>query len=433
VPALRDNLLPPPRLFFPRKSREPDSAERVHRLCDAAIWRAASPFGGLRFAVLALLWPLLAAFAAMPWLRRNGKTVKGLTGKGYGRQISEIVGLAVNHRIGPKYYYVFEFYLDEQRAQARHYLMRYETKQTAYRLLRPKVATSGTPIKNKIAFARYCRDHDLPAVPIFMTFRDGRRDDPAVENLGGENRGGGNEARGGGSLPKIDLFAKHVLGKGGVGAERWNWAGAGRYRSTKGEEKDEPTLLEHFARLSRDEPYLIQPALVNHPGLRDLSVGALCTVRMMTCRNEHGRHEVTDAAFRMSSNRKSAVDNLHAGGIAAAVDLKTGRLSRASDLGLGPDFVWHDRHPVSGGVITDRMMPFWEDALALAARAHDAFSEWAVVGWDIAILADGPCRIEGNKGPDLDIIQRTRRGPIGNRRFGELLAHNLERRIGGLH
>jgi hypothetical protein len=40
--------------------------------------------------------------------------------------------------------------------------------------------------------------------------------------------------------------------------------------------------------------------------------------------------------------------------------------------------------------------------------------------------------IEGNKGPDFDIIQRTSRAPIGNTRVGTLLAHHLRRAgIGG--
>jgi hypothetical protein len=186
-------------------------------------------------------------------------------------------------------------------------------------------------------------------------------------------------------------------------------------------------LLEHVAQLSMKEPYLVQPAVNNHAALRELSVGALCTVRLLTCRDERGGHEATDAALRMSINPKSPVDNLHAGGIAAPVDLVTGRLGAASDLSGGLRFTWHDTHPLTGAAITDRILPFWPETVALAVRAHAAFSEWTVTGWDIAILDDGPWLIEGNKGPDIDIHQRTARGPMGNRRFGELLAHNLER------
>ena len=49
-----------------------------------------------------------------------------------------------------------------------------------------------------------------------------------------------------------------------------------------------------------------------------------------------------------------------------------------------------------------------------------------MIGWDIAIVDDGPVMIEGNSGADLDIIQRSHREPMGESRFGELLAHHLE-------
>ena len=40
----------------------------------------------------------------------------------------------------------------------------------------------------------------------------------------------------------------------------------------------------------------------------------------------------------------------------------------------------------------------------------------------------GPELVEGNGAPDLDIIQRTHREPIGNARLGELLAFHLRER-----
>ncbi|MGH6893686.1 MAG: sugar-transfer associated ATP-grasp domain-containing protein [Dongiaceae bacterium] len=162
----------------------------------------------------------------------------------------------------------------------------------------------------------------------------------------------------------------------------------------------------------------------------DLSAGALCTVRLLSCRNHAGDFEVTNAAFRMAVNPVSPVDNFHSGGIAAAVDIATGRLGPATDLGHGPDFKWHDRHPFTGAEITGRQLPMWRETVDLAVRAHRVFHDYVLVGWDVAVLEDGPCVIEGNRGPDVDIHQRTSRGPIGNGRFGELLAHNLERHDG---
>ena len=405
---MRDRSIPPPRLF---KSSDPSvapAARRVHEICNTAAWRSATLARQLRYVLFAVLWPLIAAGMSIGWLRRNAAAIRALTGKSTARQFAEIMRLAVRQRVTPKYYYMFELYLDERRAKAGDYLMRYETKEIAYRLLKPTGGASGMAIKDKIQFPNFCRAHDLPAIPLTAAFKDGIR------------------ISGDGALPNTDLFIKRVFGKGGARAERWNWIGSGRYRSTRGEECDPAALLEHVAALSQREAYLIQAAVNHHPELADLTVGALATVRMLSCRDEHGGYEVTNASFRTSINPKSPVDNIHAGGIAAPVDLATGRLGPASDLGKGPRPQWHDRHPLTGGQIAGRVLPFWPEAMALAVKAHVAFGEWVVIGWDVAILADGAWLIEGNKGPDVDLIQRPLRAPIGSGRFGALLAYNLE-------
>ena len=73
---------------------------------------------------------------------------------------------------------------------------------------------------------------------------------------------------------------------------------------------------------------------MNHPDLSDVNNGALATVRVVAARNESGGYEATDAAFRMAIGSNHTVDNFHAGGIASAVDMETGRLGPASNMGL---------------------------------------------------------------------------------------------------
>jgi hypothetical protein len=134
------------------------------------------------------------------------------------------------------------------------------------------------------------------------------------------------------------------------------------------------------------------------------------------------------SVFRMSIGKNRTVDNMHAGGIAAAPDMETGSLSRSSDLGSNARLGWLSDHPDTGERIEGRILPYWKEAKELAARAHRAFSDRVVIGWDIAILEDGPILIEGNGNPDMDIIQRFMRFGIRRHRLGELISHHLKER-----
>jgi hypothetical protein len=152
-------------------------------------------------------------------------------------------------------------------------------------------------------------------------------------------------------------------------------------------------------------------------------------VRMMTIRNEVGAYELTDAVFRMPRGPAAPVGNIHAVGIAASVDIISGTLASASDIGLHTAAGWLDEHPYSGGRIHGRALPFWAECSTLVRQAHAQFPEHVAVGWDVAILVEGPVIVEGNGSPDLGIIQRMAQRPIGNTRYGELLAYNLRRAV----
>jgi hypothetical protein len=187
--------------------------------------------------------------------------------------------------------------------------------------------------------------------------------------------------------------------------------------------------MEHLVKLSMTEPYVGRLYVHNHPELAELSPGALSSIRVVTCLDENNRPEITHAVLRMARTPGIVVDNFHAGGIAAQVDLQTGVVGPATDLGLSHTTRWWAMHPVTGARILGRHIPMWKEVADLVLQAHSLFADQVVVGWDVAVLETGPALIEGNKSPDLDIVQRTGRGPIGNSRFGVLLAHHFRRAL----
>ena len=347
---------------------------------------------------------------------RNGVLIKQRTGKGHLRQLYEQLTLAISSTIPPRGYYMFELHDDEKYRHARHYLQRREMKDAIYSILKKtRAGVPLSPLTDKVAFAVRCQQHHLPAVPVLLALERDR-----------VTYGCGDSS----ALPPRDLFVKPNHSKGGRGAERWDYQPLGTYKGTHGQSVTVNELLHHLKTLPFTKGCLVQPRVINHLLIADLSNGALATVRIMTCLNQQGAVEVTNAVFRMARGDNTVVDNFHAGGIAASVDLHSGTLGSATDLGVRAVTGWCERHPNTGAQICGRILPLWPETLALVQRAHAVFSDRVVVGWDVALTPDGPQLVEGNGAPDLDIIQRTHRAPVGDARLGQLLAFHLARVLG---
>jgi hypothetical protein len=392
-------------------------ASFVHRTFRREVWREAGVGGALHLCAGLLLWvPALAVLIGYcSW--RCGAAIRSRTGKGIARQVLEQIGVAARHAIPPPWYYMFDLHNPARRARAAEYINRFETKSSLYVFLRKYEPPTGAPrttgfLRDKSAFAEWCLAHGVAAVPALPVPEHGSIDLARIPEL-----------------QKSGLFAKPRSGAGGRGAERWTPRGDGLYEGGGGRVLGEEALCEHLRELARRKPYVVRPLVENHPEVADLSSGALNTMRIYTGRNEHGGFEATHAVYRMAQGRNAVVDNFHAGGIAAPVDLETGELGLATDMGLTRDSAWLEQHPLTGARISGRRLPWWGEALDLARRAHAIFPDQAIIGWDVALLAGGPQLIEGNKSPDLDIVQRIHAGPVGNQRLGELLAWNLKRAL----
>ena len=360
-----------------------------------------------------LLWPLVSMGMAIYCTARAGGMVKARIGKSRITQVIEQIKLARTTMVPPVDYYVFELFLPRNYIRAQEYLLRQETKNGLYNLLKdvslPREARS--VFKDKARFAAVCHKLGLMTVPMIVSFGPGDDVYPADWKD---------------HLPPEDLFVKPRAGKGGRGVEKWLYQ-QGQWRNNQDLCHSERQLITHLKARGRVDPVIVQPCLRPHPALAEISNNVLTTFRIVTILDAHFKAKALAAAFRMPSRTDSIVDNFHAGGIAAAVDMQTLTLTAATDIGVRAHSGWHEIHPLSGATIKGRTIPFIKEALALACDAHDLIGERAVIGWDVAILESGPCIVEANGFPDLDIIQRTGGGPIGETECGQLMAHHIER------
>ena len=413
----RAYLVTPLPLLWAWRSGDGSWATRIHKHYLRALWGAQTN-AGRAWLLIGVLWWLPAVLAMAIWSTwLNGLATRRQAHKAIAQQFAEQIWFAGRHGILPPWYYMFEMFDPAQQRKAPHYVHRYELKSGLLQTLRRSVNQARrSPTQNKAAFLHRCMMNGIRTVPCLAAVKSGKVD-----------------LHGGNTMEYIlsrDLFVKPTRGRGGEGAGLWQRDADG-YRLQGGNVLTPDELIAHFQALSHKKTLLLQPRMSNHSAIADLSNGVLCTARIVTMRTQSGGHEAVCALFRMAVGDNRQVDNFHAGGIAAPIDVASGRLGAATDWGLRPRHGWRTHHPDTGGLIEGRMLPLWAETRALAERAHVAFDDRHIIGWDMAILDDGPAIVEANGGPDTDMHQRVSREPLGNQRFGELMAFHLADLPGG--
>lgn len=364
-------------------------------------WRPRSAAEAIELVLGVAAIPVAVPLAALWFTARNGPIIRTREGKSLTRQFLEQLRLYLSAGIVGPWYYILSLHRDGMR-RAPTFLQRCETKRGIYALLREK---NGSPLGEKRLFAERCEAAGVRCVGCEMVV-DGRNANPA-------------------SLPDCDLFVKPLTGSGGNGAERWDRV-APRTWSDGRLRLDERAVIDRLS--AKRRPMIIQKRVRPHRELEPLTSGATPTVRALTMIDERGEPELVAAVFRMSFGSNRTVDNIHAGGLACRVSLDDGQLCVASNLGSNARLGWTSEHPTTGAQIEGTRLPYWDEVKDLAVRAHRIFADRLLIGWDIAITDDGPTIIEGNRGPDMDLMQRFMETGFCDHRLGELIAWHLRAR-----
>jgi len=267
-------------------------------------------------------------------------------------------------------YHFLRLYLPEHRGKrALHFPSVSETALITRTIIKHCSQDDADILSNKSHFAAKCREHALPTPAILAEFENG------VMTCGST------------PFPSGDLFSKPAARAVGDGARLWR---DGTFSAV--------ALIETLCEQSKGRYglFVLQPRLINHPDLQPLTNGALCTLRLVTCRSLTGEIDLLPPVIRMP-NGDSVVDNLAKGGLAAPIDIASGMICGPGikkHAGLGS--VTIDRHPDTGTRFEGFQIPSWRDALDLARRAHRVFPSMIFIGWDIPILPEGPILLEGN-------------------------------------
>lgn len=145
---------------------------------------------------------------------------------------------------------------------------------------------------------------------------------------------------------------------------------------------------------------ICEQAIIQHPVMNSIYPDSVNTIRFVTI-HHNNKTNIIFAFLRVGNNGK-AVDNLNNGGIAAPIDLTTGRISHP---GSDKKNIPYDFHPKTKVAFVGFQIPLFEEAKDMIIKASLINPQIGYAGWDIAITDDSPCLVEGNYYPGHDILQ----------------------------
>lgn len=166
----------------------------------------------------------------------------------------------------------------------------------------------------------------------------------------------------------------------------------------------EKIILKHscykiYKELKSKEYGLVEEYIKQHKELSEFEPLSVNTIRISTI-NDNGCN-IIYAGLRLGNGL--VVDNFHAGGVIASINIETGIVvTRAINL----DGVKRRCHPTSKKPIKGFKIPYWDRIIGLINEVYDIVPNVGYVAWDIAITPKGPIIVEGNANrPGYTVIQ----------------------------
>jgi alpha-L-glutamate ligase-like protein len=201
---------------------------------------------------------------------------------------------------------------------------------------------------------------------------------------------------------KGGFVVKPANGSGGGGilvVGEWDEE-AGAWRKAGGQVLTPLQLQRHLADIifgvysnQLEDRAFVERRVVPDPLFAALWPDGLCDVRIITLRKVP-----VMSMIRVPTAESGGKANLHQGGLGIALDLETGRTTRAVHRGRAVE-----RHPESGAPLVGLRVPRWAEVLDVASRAAGSVP-LGYLGIDVVLDVDrGPLVLEINARPGLEI------------------------------
>ena len=200
-------------------------------------------------------------------------------------------------------------------------------------------------------------------------------------------------------------FAAFLQGRGDIICKPVDGSsGQGIFKCTPEDYADPDALYD---RLKAAGIGIVEDKVIQHAAIAALCPTSVNTIRVATLLGDK-QEGIVYAYIRIGNGK--VMDNVDCGGMAAPVDLETGRIS---GVGANKAGEVYEVHPMTGARIPGTQIPYWDEVKAMCLSAMHVVPQVRFVAWDVAITPEGPVFIEGNSFPSHAIPQFAAHFPDG--------------------
>ena len=207
-----------------------------------------------------------------------------------------------------------------------------------------------------------------------------------------------------GLLNEFEVFVvKTVSGGGGKGVYIIKKVSENQFLLNNTITHDTSKLLEFFKTLDN---YIFTEFIVPSDFSKSLNETSVNTMRVVTLIDpKTNKAFIARAVQRIGVAGSAPQDNFTKGGLSAAIDLETGRLSDCTTHPKTKEHKRHTHHPDTNIKIEGVTIPNWRSIETEILHAANSLPMLKCIGWDFVISNKGLVAIEGNHHPDPDVLQ----------------------------
>ena len=178
-----------------------------------------------------------------------------------------------------------------------------------------------------------------------------------------------------------------------------------------GDHKDVRALYEKCVK----DRMLVEQCIESCEELKAFHPQSLNTIRVVTVANKQ-KAEVFGSFLRMGVGN-NVVDNAHAGGVFAQINIKDGMIESDGIDTNGNRYVCHPDTKIQ---LKGFKIPQWDTVMKTCCEAAQILGN-TLMGWDVAINNHGEVEfVEANYGPDFDVMQSPLQIGVRKRLFAKI-------------